>query len=197
LSAAPSRKREGERIGRIEPERLLQQSCGLPVVLPLERPHQGKRAHDEIVGVEAFRPFAQSPFDFGRSDGRLNRSHDAGGDLVLEIEQLLGNAIVVLGPEMVPIGRIDQLGRDAKAVACPPYAPFEEVPDAEFAADLLNADGSPLRRERRVPGDDEERPHPRQSRGDVLDDAIGEMLLLGVASDITERQNGDRRPVRQ
>src|ERR1700724_3215768 len=49
----------------------------------------------------------------------------------------------------------------------------------------------------RIAGDYEEPPDPGESGGDLLDHAVGEILLLRVATHILERQHRDRRLVGQ
>ncbi len=75
------------------------------------------------------------------------------------------------------------------------HAALEHVAHAELAADLLHVDGPALVGEARVAGDHEQPADARQRGDDVLDDAVGEVLLLRVAAHVLERQHGDRRLV--
>ena len=51
--------------------------------------------------------------------------------------------------------------------------------------------------EARIAGDHEQRLEARQRGDDVLDHAVGEILLLGIAAHVLERQHGDGRLVGQ
>src|SRR5262245_18321258 len=57
---------------------------------PLRHPGEdvGKRAHDEVVSIETFRPFSLHALDFRVTQARYNRSEDPQGDLLLVYEEL-------------------------------------------------------------------------------------------------------------
>jgi hypothetical protein len=57
--------------------------------------------------------------------------------------------------------------------------------------------GLALVRKTRIAGDDEEPFDTRECRNDLLDRAVGEVLLLGVAAHVLKREHGDRRLVGQ
>ncbi len=81
---------------------------------------------------------------------------------------------------MVARGRVDQLGGNAHPVGRLAHASLEHVLDAELARDPLHVDCLALVGERRVARDDEEPAEARQRGDNVLGDAVGEVLLLGV-----------------
>src|SRR4051812_6728621 len=89
-------------------------------------------------------------------------------------------------------GGLQELSRDPDAWTGLADRAFQEIPHAEFAADLARIDGLTFVGEGRVPGDDEEPPDPAQGRGDVLHDAVGEVLLVRIAAHVAERENGYR-----
>ena len=89
--------------------------------------------------------------------------------------------------------RVDQLGIDAQAVGRSPNAPFEQIADTQFAADLSRIDGFVAVGERGSPRDDEQILKPRQLRCQILGDAVGEILLLGVLAEVRKRQDNDRQ----
>ena len=76
-------------------------------------------------------------------------------------------------------------------------AAFEHIAHAEFAPDLPDVWRLALVGEARIARDHEQRRGTRQRRDDVLDDAVGEILLLGIAAHVLERQHGDGRLVGQ
>jgi len=93
--------------------------------------------------------------------------------------------------------RVDKLHRDAHAARGATDAAFEHVANAEFASDLADVDDLAFVGEARVPGDDEQRAHPRQRHHNLFDDPVGEEFLLRVAAQGGEGQHRDRRFVRQ
>jgi hypothetical protein len=64
--------------------------------------------------------------------GAAERPDDASGELVLNREEISPLAIVTLGPQVVALRRIDQLSIDAKAVADPLDAAFQNVADPKL-----------------------------------------------------------------
>src|SRR6266404_6011159 len=64
-------------------------------------------------------------------------------------------------------------------------------------ADLLHIDGLPFVGEAGIAGDDEEPADAGEGGDDLLDHAVGEILLLRVAAHIGEGQYRDRRLVRE
>ena len=75
------------------------------------------------------------------------------------------------------------------------HRPFEDIADTELAADLLHVDCPALVREGRIAGDDEEPADAGKRGDDLLDHAVGEVFLLGIAAHIGEGQHRDRRLV--
>ena len=92
---------------------------------------------------------------------------------------------------------VDQLSGDTDAARGLSDAALEDVAHAEFAADLLHVDRPALVGEARVAGDDEDPLDARQAGDDVFDHAVGEVVLLGVATQVGEGQYCDGRFVRQ
>ncbi len=93
--------------------------------------------------------------------------------------------------------RVDQLAGDPHPAARPAHAALEHVAHAELAADLLHVDRPAAVGEARVARDHEQPAQAGQLGGDVLDHAIGEVVLARVAAQVLERQHGDRRLVGQ
>ena len=87
--------------------------------------------------------------------------------------------------------RIDQLRGDAHPVATFAHRAFEHVAHPQFAPDPLHIDGLALVRKARIAGDDKQPPYAREYGDDLLDHAIDEIFLLGVAAHILERQHRD------
>jgi hypothetical protein len=149
-------------------------------------------AQKVVVGAEAPGRFPLRAVDLGLLQRGRDRAHDARGHLVLQIEYVLGRTIETVCPEVGRAGRVDQLPGDPHSICRLAHAAFEQIADAELATDLPDIDGTSLVSEGRVAGDHEQRSEARQGGRDLLDDAVGEILLLGIAAQVLERQHDDR-----
>ena len=87
---------------------------------------------------------------------------------------------------------VHELGGDPNVPAGFPYAAVQHVVCAKLAADVLNPDRLPLEDEARVAGDHRERAPGAQRADQVLGQAVGEVLLIGIAAQVQEREHGDR-----
>src|SRR5208337_3729440 len=63
--------------------------------------------------------------------------------------------------------------------------------------DLTGVDGPCLIDEGRVSGDDEKPPDTTERRDDILDDAVREVVGLGIAAEVLERKYCERGAIRQ
>src|SRR4051812_13949885 len=93
--------------------------------------------------------------------------------------------------------RVDKLGCNAYSIAGFAYATFEQVADTELASNLLHVDSLASVGKARISGDYEEPFDARKAGNNVFDYAICEVFLLRVGAHILEREDGDRRPVRE
>src|SRR5207248_3458129 len=119
-------------------------------------------------------------------DSRGNRNCDRLGDLVLHRENLSEVAVVALGPDMISGLGLNKLRGHPDAVAGFPEAAFENIPDTEFASDLLHIDGAVLVGEAGITGDHEQRWVAGQGGDDVLGDPISDEILLRIAAHVLE-----------
>ena len=85
--------------------------------------------------------------------------------------------------------------RDADPATRFAHAAFEHIAHAQFLADFLDVDGLALVGKGRIAGDHREGAPAGEHRDDVLGDAVGEKLLLGIAAEIGERQYRDGTPI--
>jgi hypothetical protein len=82
--------------------------------------------------------------------------------------------------------RVDQLRADAHAATGFTNGAFEDVAHTQFAADLLQIDRMAFVRKARIAGDDQEPPDAGERDDDLIDHAVGEIFLLGVAAHVLE-----------
>src|SRR5271168_3575053 len=87
--------------------------------------------------------------------------------------------------------RVDELRVDTDAVLVALRRAFEHIADAELLADLLRVDALPLKGESRVARDHEAVADAREISCQVLGDAVGKIILGGIAREICERQDHD------
>jgi len=75
-----------------------------------------------VPGVQILRRFALRALTLDRTEFRLDSRCDGAGDLVLHREDVREVPVVAFGPDLISGRAIDQLGRDACAIACPAEA---------------------------------------------------------------------------
>jgi hypothetical protein len=127
---------------------------------------------------------------------RRDRADDPRRHLILQLEDVGQLAVEPVRPQMRAGRRLDQLTGDAQPVVGLARASFEDVSHAELAADLPYVDRAALVGEGRIARDDEQSRKARERRDDVLDHAVGKVVVQ-VAAEILERQDGDRGLIRQ
>src|SRR5262245_28048118 len=134
------KRRIGARVVRVEGDGALEELPSLIEVYHLERrPHRGediRSAHEEIIRLPGRRRLQQRALGLGLVDLGHQDRNDRPGNLVLNSEDVLQLAVVTLGPKVSAGQGIDELGGDADAIAGPTDAAFENVANAELAADL-------------------------------------------------------------
>jgi hypothetical protein len=92
---------------------------------------------------------------------------------------------------------LDQLRCDANPVVRLADRALEHIAHAQFAAYPLHLDSLALVGEARIASDYEEPADAGQAGDNVLDHAVGEIFLLGVAAHVLERQDRQRGLVRE
>ncbi len=81
-------------------------------------------------------------------------------------------------------------------LAAPLDAAFEHVADAQFLRHHPHIGRAAFVGKARAPRDYGKTSEPAQRRDEVLDDTVGEVVLLGVTAEIAERQHHDRGPAK-
>jgi hypothetical protein len=157
--------------------------------------HLHPGAVHERPGVQVPRVRAPGVLDLGAAQRGLERRHDGLRHLVVHLEDALELAVEALGPGVGPRRGVDELRGHAHAVTREAHAALEHVAHAELSRDLLHVHRLPLVGEARVARDHEELLHPGESGDDVLGEAVGQVLVGGIAREVGEGQDCNRRPV--
>src|SRR4030095_15812591 len=101
-----------------------------------------------------------------------------------------------LGPKVAAGRSVDDLYVDAHGVAGPLYTALDEVADAQLLGDTPHVAGLASIGEGGIAGDDEEIVYLRKSGGQVVGDPIDDGPLRRIATEIVQRQDSNRWPVR-
>jgi hypothetical protein len=86
---------------------------------------------------------------------------------------------------------VDQLRRDPDSVAALANAALQNVSHTQLFRRVANIDRAPFVNEGGIARDDPKSSQLRQGGDDVLDQAIAEIVLLGIAAHVLERQHRD------
>ena len=117
---------------------------------------------------------------------------DRRGDLVLHREDVLDHAVVAVGPELVAVGGIHQLHRNAQAGARASQRSFKHGGNTQLGTHRTQVLVLPLEGERRTATGDAQPGNLRERIENLLGHAIGEHLVVGVAAQAREREDGER-----
>ncbi len=145
----------------------------------------------EVVGIDIVRAALLDRRLLLRQQFQLQRFDDGLADLVLQGEDVVELAVVALGPQMAAGGPVNQLSGDPHPAAGFAHAAFQDVADAQLPGQLAHIEGLALELEGGVAGDDEQGRDLGEVGDDVLADPVAEILLLGIAAHVGERQNAD------
>ena len=112
--------------------------------------------------------------------------------MILKREEVGQGLLKTLRPKMRAGLGVDELRVDPDAVLVSLHRSFEHVTNAEFLADLRRVHALALVGEGRVSRAHEAALDARKVGCEVIGDAIGEIILGGIAREIGERQHHDR-----
>src|SRR5262249_46486687 len=132
-----------------------------------------------------------SSLNLGGEHARLDCADHACGDLVLKIEDIVELSVVAISPEVAAAGGIDELASDANAVTALAHASFKDVAHAKPTRDVPDIEGLPTELEGGCARRDIEPTQARQPGDNLLDDTIGEVVLLWIAAHVLKRQDRD------
>jgi hypothetical protein len=112
----PLSKDDSFRVGKIAAEVGVRDSSG------------GPSAQETVVGVEAFSGLALGTPDLRLLKLRCDRSHDTGGHVILQIQNVTQGAVEAICPQMRTDRCIDKLPGDSKAIRRLTDAAFDKAP---------------------------------------------------------------------
>ena len=113
-----------------------EQANHLVEVFPREGLEQRQPPQVAVVSAEIFCRLAPCPLDLGLLDAGGQLGDDLLGHHVLQGENVLERPVEPIGPQVVAGFTVDELARDTHPVGRLPYAAFQHIAHAEFAADL-------------------------------------------------------------
>ena len=123
---------------RVEVDRGFEVSSRLGKIVFIKAPQMPITPNGKIPGIEVLRCLALKTFCFGGNERWCDGSGDRFCNLVLHGKYVVQVAIITLRPNMVAGKRVNQLRRDAYAVATFPNAALEDVPCSKFLANHAN-----------------------------------------------------------
>src|ERR1043165_1713584 len=95
----------------------------------------GSRPRHQLPRAEILRRAGKSAGALCGKDERFDGADDVAGDLVLDGKDVAKLAVILLGPVMQPVLRLDQLGADTQSPAGAANASAQQITHAQFAAD--------------------------------------------------------------
>ena len=98
--------------------------------------HALTSAQEAFVGLDGRRPAMQRAPLARLECATAQQAGDGLGDFVLHREHIGGRALEFLRPLVITGGGVDELHRDAQAIAGLAHAAFEHAADAQLRADL-------------------------------------------------------------
>jgi hypothetical protein len=123
----------------------------------------------------------------GRLDEfEVKRPRESAGDRVLRSREVGAIGVEPVSPEVRATFGVDQLHVHPNLVTSSSHATFEDIPNAQIAADLPHIDGFAFVGEGRVAGDHEASRNPREIGGQVICDAVGKILLVWIVREVGE-----------
>ncbi len=130
-----------------------------------------------------------------RRQRRLEGIGDSQCHVALDGEDVGQVAVIVVCPEVLVGLRIDELSGDADAAGRASHATLDDVGDPQLSRDLPEVLVGVLVLHDRGAGDDFQVGDLAQVSDDVLGHAVAEVLVVGIGTQVGERQHRDGQPV--
>jgi hypothetical protein len=175
-------------VGGFQSQSLLQQRHCFCRIHRHRRVQKRQRSQNQVVGIEAIRTLAFNSLDFGAPQAWLDCAYDRKRDLILKGKNIVGLAVIALSPNVRSGCSINELPSDPYTICQLAHASFEHIAHAELTTDLLHVDGSTLVGKTRIARDDEKPPDAREACNDIVDHAVAEIVLRGIAAYVLKRQ---------
>ena len=154
--------------------------------------HARQAAQHAVVGREVAGRVVLDAGDLGVLQLRVDGRGDAGGDLVLEAEHVLGRAVIALLPDH-PVGdRMHQVDADAQLRTGAPHGAGQQVAHAQLGGDLGRVTVMRPVAQGGAVGDHKQRPVQRQRGNHLLGQAVAKVGVEGRPVGL-QRQHRDRR----
>ena len=122
---------------------------------------------------------------------QLQRGHDLLHDLILQGKDVLQRSVILLGPHVVAGGGVDQLRSDPYLLVGFLHTAFQHVAHPHLVADVLHFHRLAFVGEGRIAGDDKQTGDLGEIAGQHFGEAVAEVVLLGIATQIHQRQHDD------
>ncbi len=128
----------------------------------------------------------------GQDDGQ--RVRDGRRHPVLNLEDVVDDPIVLLGPQMLLGPCVDELSGDAEPAPGFPHASLQREPDVQLLGDLGKPQArGPVLHGRRA-ADDSKSPDAGQIGNDLLGQAVTEVGVVRIRAHVGERQHDEAAP---
>lgn len=127
---------------------------------------------------------------------KTNLTSNGASNVILERKNIAQIAIVGLGPEVLLIGKSNELSRNANAVSGMQDGAFDDGINAKFAGDLRERLLRALVLHDGGAGNDTQSGKLGESGDQFVGHAFGEVLLFRIARQVFERKNGNRSDIR-
>ena len=128
--------------------------------------------------------------------GRFDRADDAGGNAVLQFENLGEWAVLVPGPGHLVAVAVDQFDTNTDVSAHPADLAADKVADGQVSARPCSRGVLGIISERRLARRDAQQARPGQADDDVLGHAFGEIGLVLIAWRMAKGQDRNARALK-
>ena len=177
---------------RVQLDCLFQEANGFADGLTVELHQLISAPKEEVVCVEVVGSRQNGRVRFGDrgalrlEPGKQARDHGR-DDLVLDGEDVVHLPLEAVGPDVIALAGVDELGGYTQAVPGSPNAALHDVGDAQACTDVTHIETLPLEGECGRACRDAKRPDASERVRQLLRDAVGEVLALGLGAHVLER----------
>lgn len=145
----------------------------------------------ERVGLEIFGRLPSQAFALRGGELRVHRARDPQREVRLDLEDVGQATFICFRPEMEAGRDVDELRGDTDPVTLLAHAPFQHGARAQRATDLADVPVHALEGEGGGTRHDAQRLHARQGRDQLFGQAVAEILVVRVATEVGEGQHRD------